>query len=487
MRAESLAEAGGGRSPAVIGALGLLVAGLLAAVIVAVSPLVALGLGVALAGGIFFLVRPAETLLVAIVFRVFLDLLWWVPFTVGGLNLSQIYSGAVFLMLGAIVLLRIRSLKRHSAAPWAFAMLGLLAVATVRAIELSEDIDILVRYATTPLMVLATAVVFDSPEKRRWLITLVLIAAVVPVLQSGSQLVLGVGDYVLHGYRRLLGGYQNIHNHALVMLCFSLLFLAVFQASRRWWLRAGSLALAGIAVVAIYFTYTRTGLLGWAVSVLAVLLVQRRYRLVGAAVLAGSIFVLMDPDVQDRFRDLVAVFDPNVVSTDRRALGSGRWGLWSWSMEEYLSRPVGDLVMGIGLGGHRLTTLDWSRAFHRVGLTLDPHNDYLLLLYQMGPLGVLTYVGMCLVAFREAVFLARRGVDPWTRAFGGAVAGLTVGVLVTNGVSNSFIHRSAPGWYYWCFAGLVIAEAIQLRARLRAEAMARARPREVRAEVLAGG
>ncbi len=469
------------RLPVVVTALGMVVAGLLAAGIVAVSPLVALGAAVALVGVIFFLTHPTETLLAAIVFRVFLDILWWVPFEVGGLNLSQIFSGAVFAMLVAIVLLRIRALRHHPAAPWALAMLALLTLATARAIELSADIDILVRYLTTPLMILAAAVVFDSPAQRRRLIFLVAMAAVVPVLQSGSQLVLGVGDYVLHGYRRLLGGYQNIHNHALVMLCFSMLFIAVFQSAPRRVVRWSALVLVGISVVAIYFTYTRTGLLGWAVSLLTVLLVQGRFRLVGASVLAGSIFVLFDADVQDRFGDLLAVFDPDVVSTDRQALGSGRWGLWSWSMQEYLNRPVGDVLMGLGLGGHRLTTLDWSRAFHRVGLTLDPHNDYLLLLYQMGPLGVLVYLGMCWVTFRESVFLARKGVDAWTRSFGAAVAGLTVGVLVTNAVSNSFIHRSAPGWYYWCFAGLVIAEAVQLRAGLRAEARAKARPVEVAA------
>lgn len=474
------------RPPVVAAVIGMVLAGLLAAAIVAVSPLVALGAGVALIGGLFFLTHPRETLLAAIVFRVFLDILWWVPFQVGGLNLSQIFSGAVFAMLSSVVLMRLRELRRHPAALWAMATLGLLILAAARAIEFAEDIDILVRYLTTPLMILAAAVVFDSPAHRRRLIMLVVLAAVVPVLQSGSQLVLGVGDYVLHGYRRLLGGYQNIHNHALVMLCFSMLFLAVFQSAERRLVRWGALAMAGIALVAIYFTYTRTGLLGWAVSVLTALLVQRRFRLVGAAMLAGSVFVLFDPDVQDRFGDLLAVFDPNVVSTDRQALGSGRWGLWSWSMKEYLERPVADVLMGLGLGGHRLTTLDWSRAFHRVGLTLDPHNDYLLLLYQMGPLGVVAYLGMCWVTFRESVFLSRFGVDAWTRSFGAAIAGLTVGVLVTNAVSNSFIHRSAPGWYYWCFAGLVIAEAVQLRMRLREEARAKARPIEVPAAIGSG-
>lgn len=462
--------------PLAASVVGFLVAGLMAVSLVAISPVLTLGLAVGVAGGLFFLVRPTQTLLAAIVFRVFLDILWWVPFTVGGLNLSQIFSGAVFAMLVIIVLLRAPKLKEHPAAKWAFAMIGLLTLATARAIELSADVDILVRYYTTPLMLLATVQVFDTAAIRRRLVWLMSVAALVPIGQSMYQLAAGASDYVLHGYLRLLGGYQNIHNHALVMMCFSLLFLAWYQAGQRWWVRYGALAVAGACTVAIYYTYTRTGLLGWAVSVLAVLLVQKRYNLVGAAVLLGSIFVLMDPDVQARFADLLAVFDPNVESVDRRALGSGRWGLWSWSMAEYLSFPVADVLMGLGLGGHRLTTLDWSRSFSRVGLTLDPHNDYLLLLYQMGPLGVVVYLGMLWVSFYAAWYVARNAQDLWARSYGAAVAGLSVGVLVTNGVSNSFLHRSAPGWYYWCFAGIVLAEYVEVRRQVLARQKERARP-----------
>ena len=468
-------------APTLASVAGFLVAALLAVSLVTLSPVLTLGLAVGAAGGLFFLVRPTETLLAAIVFRVFLDILWWVPFEAGGLNMSQIFSGAVFAMLVVIVLLRIRSLRDHPAAGWAFAMIGLLTLATARAIELQADIDILVRYYTTPLMLLATVQIFDTPALRRRLVALISLSALVPIAYSMYQLAAGASDYVLHGYLRLLGGYQNIHNHALVMMCFSLLFLAWYQSAERNWVRLGALGVAGACVVAIYYTYTRTGLLGWAVSLLAVLMVQRRYRLVGAAVLAGAIFVLMDPDVQARFADLLAVFDPDVESADRRALGSGRWGLWSWSMEEYLSFPLADVLMGLGLGGHRLTTLDWSRSFSRVGLTLDPHNDYLLLLYQMGPIGVIVYLGMVWVTFRSAWYVARHAEDAWARAYGAAVAGLSVGVFVTNAVSNSFLHRSAPGWYYWCMAGIVIAEYIDVKKQVRARQKERARPVEVQA------
>lgn len=474
-------------APMLVSVAGFLLAALLAAGVVRTEPLLMLAAVLGVAGGLFFLVKPVETVLVAIVFRVFLDILWWVPFSVGGLNLSQLFSGGVFVMLAVVVFLRAKALRDHPSAGWALGMVALLSLATLRAIELSADVDILVRYYTSPLLLLATALIFDTPRLRRVMVWLITLAAAVPVAVSMYKLATGMSGYVLHGYARLLGGYKNIHNHALVMMLFSILFLGMSGVVRKRWQRWALWGLSGASMVAIYFTYTRTGMLGVAIALLAFLLAQKRYNLVGAAVLAGSILVLMDPDVQDRFSDLLAVFDPDVESTDRRALGSGRWGLWTWSMKEYLARPVGDIIFGLGLGGHRITTLDWSRAFHRVGLTLDPHNDYLLFLYQMGPLGVVVYLGMVWSVFKSAVLVRRHGEDDWSRMFAATVIGLSAAVVLTNGVSNSFIHRSAPGWYYWTLGGLMVAEAMAVKRRLRHEARHARQPRLVEEEAARAG
>ena len=40
---------------------------------------------------------------------------------------------------------------------------------------------------------------------------------------------------------------------------------------------------------------------------------------------------------------------------------------------------------------------------------------------------------------------------------------LTLTVIVANGISNSFIHRTSPGWYYWCICGLLVAEWAALK------------------------
>ena len=460
---------------------GFLIAGLLAAGIVGLSPSLTLGLVLGALGLLLFLVKPVETLLTAIVFRVFMDILWWVPFEVAGLNVSQIFSVGVFAMLVLVVLLKLPRLHEHPGAFWALGSLFMMGIATLRAIDLRTDLDILFRYPTSPLMFLATALVFDTPRLRRLLVLLITCSALVPLAWSMFDLITGASDYVLHGYDRLLGGYKNIHNHALVMMVFAMLFLTYSGVVKRRALRWGLWGLTGACMVAIYFTYTRTGMLGVALSILAFLLALRQRQLVALALVGGAFLMVLDPDMQERFGDLLGLFDTSMDSSERRELGSGRWGLWSWSMNEYLSRPVSDIVIGIGLGGFRVTTEDWSRAFHRMGLTLDPHNDYLLFLYQMGPMGVITYVGMLWATYKGALLVLRHPADPWARLFAASVIGLCVGVFITNGVSNSFIHRSAPGWYFWARAGVVVGESMEVRARLKAAAREAARPKLISA------
>ena len=121
------------------------------------------------------------------------------------------------------------------------------------------------------------------------------------------------------------------------------------------------------------------------------------------------------------------------------------------------------MILGPGLGAQREMTLDWVKLFHSHHITLDPHNDLLLLLYQIGPLGVLIYLGFQWKVFEAALKVRKLATnDPFAMHLANFVAALTVMVVCTNAVSNSFVHRTSPGWYYWCICGLLFAEYNQL-------------------------
>ena len=111
------------------------------------------------------------------------------------------------------------------------------------------------------------------------------------------------------------------------------------------------------------------------------------------------------------------------------------------------------------------------KLFHSKHITLDPHNDQLLLLYQIGPFGVLSYLAMqwgVIRVGREIVSMEH--ADRFARTFAIFTMAFTAMVFVTNSVSNSFVHRTSPGWYYWCFCGLLFAEYADLRRSQTAQA-----------------
>jgi O-antigen ligase len=133
-------------------------------------------------------------------------------------------------------------------------------------------------------------------------------------------------------------------------------------------------------------------------------------------------------------------------------------------MNKYLKQPVWDFFLGIGLGGQTLMTLDWVKRFGARHITLDPHNDLLLLLFQIGPFGVLCYLAIQWKVYKVARAIhAMAHADRFARNLATFAAALTAMVFVTNAISNSFIHRTSPGWFYWCVCGLMFAEYADLK------------------------
>ncbi len=419
----------------------------------------------------YFFTRPLIALVAVFGLRAVLDLLWWIPGTLLGLNMLQLFSAAVFLLVSTQLFLELKRVQDHPCFKLLLVYLLLIIIATLRCDDIARNLDSIVRYSSPFILLLMVSVHFNQEYHRILLLKLMALVGLIPLGISFYHYATGqMGAYELHGYSRLLGGYKNLHNMALMTLFF--LTLYVF-----WLVRAAqmfeSVVLFGVLCVStfiLYQTYIRTGLLGLVVFGGVYLFVMRRYRTLGIAGFLGVLFLLTNESMQDRFGDFLLIFDTDNITLDKRKLGSGRWGIWSMSMMEYLNRSPWDLILGAGLGGQRVMTLDWVKLFHSKHITLDPHNDMLLILYQFGPFGVLTYLGFQWQVVRHARELVRgAGVTSLDRALGAYGISLTVMVLLTNSVSNSFVHRTSPGWYYWCVCGLIFAQHKSWRKRMRVE------------------
>jgi len=436
--------------------------------------------------GFFALVQPVVALFFVFVARGVFDLLWWIPGTVFGLNMLQLFSGAVAGLTASFFLLEVRRFERHPCFRPFLVYSGLMVFAFARNFFFGKShvlgtADLLVQYTSPFLLLFLSSDLFRDRALRRRLLLIVTLVGVVPICTSLYHYFQGqMGSYYLHGYFRLLGGYKNLHNHAIMMLLFAALFFFWASFPRLpLALRAGALAFVGGACFALYETFIRTGLLGLAVFFLVYLLALRRWSLVGLAVVGAGLFAFLDPVIRERFVDVVLLFQWDNTFLDRDELGSGRWGIWATSLREFSRQDLWNLVLGLGLGGHWDMVAPWVKGYQLATPALDPHNDFLLLLYQVGPVGVAAYVVMVWQVVRESRALVREADGTWARLLGALVLALAAVVLVTNAVSNSFVHRTSPAWYFWGFAGLVFAERADLARRrtpVSVEAQEDARP-----------
>jgi O-antigen ligase len=114
-------------------------------------------------------------------------------------------------------------------------------------------------------------------------------------------------------------------------------------------------------------------------------------------------------------------------------------------------------VLGRGLGGHYELTDVYADLYRSAKKSedLDPHNDYLSLLFQLGPIALVSYLSMQVLAARQGLELHRRAKDPFVAGFGRFIVALTAVTSVTNFLSNSFIQRVTVAWLFWGMVGVV--------------------------------
>jgi hypothetical protein len=353
-------------------------------------------------------VRAAASILTLLVpIRIGLDLLWWVELP-GGWTVAQLGGGAIALVLLILVALRWRGLALWSLRAPALAVAAALAVGLAR----SDSGFVAVREG----LLLATPVAFVAAwfslgGGRRAPVVWVWSASV-PVAISLAALGAGQpAERLVNGIPRLVGGYDNLHTHAVTLAVATVAALGLLRRSPA----AG--ALAGAAGLCVVLGWVRAAFL----LVLVALVVERlaagrpgSAAAVGLGV--GGAFVVAGVTV-GRWADL----------------DSGRIHIWTDAFAHWLAGGAADVVLGRGLGG--------QLGLHR---HLDPHSDALSVLFQLGPLGLAAVAWFVVAAF---VGVLRRGT-PQAHHAAGLLAGLVVAGIVSN---DGFSRATAALWT----AGLV--------------------------------
>ncbi|MEL6341921.1 MAG: O-antigen ligase family protein [Myxococcota bacterium] len=432
------------------------------------SWLVPMGMLAGVFGTLFFFSRPELVLLMFFVARIWLDMLWWIPGRIAGLNLLAAFTGGATLLSGLLFALEFRRIERHPNLNAFLVFAGVLFLSAIRNLNAAIAVELMARFISPPLLMFLVGAFLTRHRDAVRLMMFLYWACFVALMVSMYYL---VTNQLIHfdGYRRLLGAYKNLRHHGMMMMLMASIAVFWFYRFPQQRMKIFTVGYIGAAAVCMYMTYIRTSLLAFVAFVAAFLYVTRRRQELSVAIAVGVLGILLSPEIQDRFKDLILVFtiDEDLFLQSRK-LGSGRIGLWTDSFKEYLQQPLGDIVLGLGLGGHwKLTQAAYNPFIVVQGGQVDTHSDYLGLLYQLGPIALFAYLYMQFKVFIYGFSLARDAqADSFSRDLGGLAAALAIGVLVTNVVSNGFINRTTLGWLFWGIGGLMFATHARHHAAL---------------------
>lgn len=291
--------------------------------------------------------------------------------------------------------------------------------------------------------------------KRIFLFALHLIAimTILTILDTGAVLDLGIMGQDKDG--RVEGPIGSSNQYGAFMAFFVPLFAAMALGSKGvarafWWF----VFLCGFALV------IATGSRGTYVAILAAVFmgvkfigpyfdrrVLRRAGLQLAAVLvviAGAVAVI-NIDLAERRLE-------QSTTTNMDELSSGRTSIWRATVLIQAEEPT-TFLYGVGWNSHENSGV-WKSA----------HNTYLLLLYELGIIGLIMFLVLLAAMVRQVRVLIKRTEDKERILMSGVAFGF-FGVIV----AIIFLDLYTPWFYIWSFLGMSLRIAYEKDREYRLE------------------
>lgn len=226
-----------------------------------------------------------------------------------------------------------------------------------------------------------------------------------------------------------------------------LMFLLIFGVGVHRYLparlRAAMAVLLGLSFVFLMLTNTRSAILGVAIGLIVVAVVQRSVRMLGTLCLTAVLGLIMLPAVADRFAQLADARTVGGAPTGNTLV----WRLGYWA--EIVPLANRNPLTGIGPNMTPFATDEAKK----------PHNDFLRAYVETGVLGLLAYLAM-VVLLLHAGLQALRRAPPGTLARGVAVGNLgCVVAFVAVSAASNVLSSVATLWYMVAFAAVAGAPA----------------------------
>ena len=414
-------------------------------------------------GGLFIIQYPKRMFFLMVVLRIVLDLGHSLPYKVGGLNLLALYSGLSIVLFTIFGVLIIKNDIEHNPLFHPFVwFVVILIFAAIRSYQPRFMIDEFLRLYGSPLVLLVGCSLLKQKGDAQKLLFFMMLAGI-PCLLSGIYAYFDgqMSRLTLQNEKRLMGSYENLRLASLMSFFFAHIGLYWFINTKNKLKKSLCFLYFLIATLFLFLTKTRATMLIYIMSFSIFLWLTNRKTPVYFGFFCILTIILTNANIQDRFKDLYLIFvyvqDNNIDLDTMAKLGSGRYGLWSTSFEQFLEGSIAEVILGWGYGYHYVFTRANYGPFVNVqGGFVDVHNGVLRTLYQTGIVGMLLFHGMMLIVARYGFNLSKNAKTSLNRDLGALCVGITVGLLINQGMSNGINNRVTPGWCFWAIGAAVL-------------------------------
>jgi putative inorganic carbon (hco3(-)) transporter len=232
-------------------------------------------------------------------------------------------------------------------------------------------------------------------------------------------------------------GYAGSNGLAAFEAQFTILLLAISAFEPKRLLRVGYIALATFSIACLAYSLSRGGYAAVLMGSLFIGIVKQRKLLLLLVIFAITWTAWVPAAVRDR---VLMTYDTQDKSLDASA--ETRVTLWEDAMEMFRSNPL----LGTGFNTYAY--------MHRIRAYEDTHNYYLKVLVEMGVAGLIQFLLLLWITFRNGFRLYRRARDPLFSGLGLGLAGWVVAAVVANCFGDRFTYPQING-FMWILAGLV--------------------------------
>jgi O-antigen ligase len=294
-----------------------------------------------------------------------------------------------------------------------------------------------------------------ADAKRIFLFSLHLIAilSLLTIVDMSALINLGIMEQDVDG--RVRGPIGESNQYGAFMVFFVPLFAAMALGSKgvaqvAWWI----VFLCGAMLMVS--TGSRGAYLGVVIGVITglkfILPYFDRRRLWRTASKIGAVCLVIAIAIGVQNIDLVAERFDQSTSTNLDELSSGRSAIWRATILVQAENPISFLI-GNGWNAHTNSGI-WKSA----------HNSYLLMLYELGAIGLILFAILMVTVISQVRVLVSRTSGKERVLMSGIAFGL-FGLLT----AITFVDLSIPWFYVWSFIGMSLRIAYEKDREYRDE------------------